>query len=120
MNHQAFDYVNGSMMKSMHNGPSPPNTRHHRPLPSPDPAAGTTTTRVTHLLYAHEHQTLLVVHSDRSLHIHDESQQYVGPLLRRLPDLHEATVTAIAHHGDSIATGAADGQVKVWDYHTGR
>jgi hypothetical protein len=73
------------------------------------------------MVYAPEHRAVISACSDRSLCIHDESQPYTGALMRRIEKVHEAPISALAYQAGVIVTGAmTTGEVRVWDYESGR
>jgi len=102
-NLNCFDFLNGANMKDFAYDIS--DGRAHL-------------TEISKLAYCDEHATVISVSWDRTICIHDESEAEEGVLLRRITGGHRADITALAysHNLSLIATGSADGVIKVWDY----
>ncbi|OQR99627.1 hypothetical protein ACHHYP_05427 [Achlya hypogyna] len=72
--------------------------------------------QVSCMIYCNEDACVLTASWDRSLRLYDDDSP--KPLLRCITDAHDSDIKCLAYsyHLGLVATGAADGSLKIWDY----
>jgi WD40 repeat protein len=73
---------------------------------------------VTCMKYMPDCRVLVTAGADKDVRLHDESPQHTLSLIRRIRGAHAVEITALAadRHLGLLASGAADGTVRVWDW----